>query len=552
MQIAEGTPRRLRTNFRLAFFLMTLLLLSSAGCELPSDEEDETPTAEGGLGFADEIDLDLTNDWYVETTGDDDNSCRSVEEACLTIVTALRKSTHADRVHVGAGTFMDYSDYGGVLRIIHNISIIGAGRGVTILDGESTRGGIDIGIFGSQTEVLLEGFTVQNTGRGPASGCIGNTSSADITVQNVELRNCWRSGVSHTGSGVVHLIDVFIHDAVDEYPDPSFTLNGSGIETSGEMIVEGGEIRDNPRNGMEISGGPVSVSGTLISGNLLRGVGVYGSGEASLTRVNITNNGERGFGTGLYVNGGMLTVSDSEIYNNAGGGAYVREGVLRMNSSNIRDERGRALGVAVAGTAELDAVVITNVGRGGPSFNPVVGNWGILTIRRSRITGNFRTAIYNGGTGSATIFDSDISNNRSDNRGGDAAVYNESAADMVMARSLISNNETGDSAAFEGFGPLIAVNVTVSNNSGLGMWARAPFNISYFTIAENDGNGALFDGVGGLLSDVLVANNRGTDCDGATFNSIRSGTNIDTDGSCEFVATYTTSELLLGGLVWLR
>ena len=63
MQLTKRTPKLLRNNFKLAFFLMSLLLLSSAGCELPSSAMTPTPV----LVAADEISLDLTNDWYVET-----------------------------------------------------------------------------------------------------------------------------------------------------------------------------------------------------------------------------------------------------------------------------------------------------------------------------------------------------------------------------------------------------------------------------------------------------------------------------------------------------
>ena len=523
---------------RAAILLLILTLFLSA-CD-----EDPTPTAEPGLEIVDEVSLDLTRDWYVETTGDDANFCTTIDNPCLSIRGALTQSNLGDRIHVGAGTFVEPGMPSAVLVIGHSISIIGAGPGATIIDANNSEGGIFLSPGTAATSVHLEGFTIQNTVSASASGCIDNRSPSSLTVQNVEMRNCWRSGFSNTGTGPSHLIDVSIHDAIDEDTSPDFTLNGSGVVSSGSLTIEGGEIADNARNGIEITGGSLSLTGTSINGNQSYGIFIQDTVETSLDNATITNNALRGVGTGLFITQGTVNLSGSDISANTNNGIFQSGGTLHISSTVIHNEPGTALQVAAGASAELDEVTIRNIGRSGDFFASV-WNGGTMIIKHSTFTRNQQISLYNAESGAVAIFDSQFI----DNQAGDAAYVMESGTTALFRRILIAGNNTGDSAAIEDLGgDFTAYNLTVSSNSGLGISSRAPFNVFHSTIAANNGHGATFQGGAGQLSDIIIANNVAGDCLFPIYGTSFSGLNIDTDASCNFATTYSSAELLLGPL----
>jgi hypothetical protein len=530
-------------SYKIAILITTLtLVLSACG---GGDGGDPSPPPEPGLEAADEISLDLTRDWYVETTGDDANFCTTIDIPCLTIRGALTQSTLGDRIHAGAGTYVEPGMSGAILPINHSISIIGAGPGLTIIDADNNEGGIFLSPGTSATNVHLEDFTIQNTMRGSASGCIDNRSPSSLTVENVEMRNCWRTGFVTSGTGLSHLTNVYIHDSIDEETTPEYTLNGNGIVSRGNLIVESSEIANNESNGIVIFAGTVNLSATTVTGNQGYGISLQEGVVANLDNVTVHNNAQRGVGTGLFIRGASVEVTASDFFENVNAAIFAASGTnLRLSSSSIHNEPVRALHVADGATVELDEVIITNNGDRS-EFHPTIWASGTLTILRSEISANRNIAIYIDGSSRTTLYDTDISNNIARR----AAIVMQSTTQLITARTLISNNDTGSEAALsDSGGILIAVNLTVSNNSGLGLSSRSPFNISYSTIAENGADGFYFDGVGGILSDNIIASNDGADCTFPSIDLVLGGTNIDSDDSCAFAETYTAAELLLGSL----
>jgi hypothetical protein len=525
-----------------SFFILTLamfLVLLSA-CAPAADADSDEGEDEDTLVFADEIALDLTRDFYVETDGDNANSCFSLEEACLTILGAFQKSTIGDRIHVGAGTFIEPGYGSALIPLSHNLTISGAGPGITIIDANFAEGGMFISPGSSTTEVLLEGFTIQNTVRASASGCIDNRSAATLTVRNVEARNCYRSGITHTGTGMTHLIDVYIHDTVDENAGGDFTLNGYGVDLRGTMIIEDSEISNNPSNGILAGAADLTISNTVISTNSASGIEVYESSNLDLTGLTVNNNSRNG----ILLASSTTFVRDSDIFANAQSGIFLSGGSLRMENSSIRDHSGRALQVSATASANLFEVSITNNGSSA-EWVPTIWNAGRMGIQRSNVDGNHQIAIYNTAASHVIITDSSFSNNESE----DGSLLILPGAQATLTRVLVADNRTGSSAAlYDIGGELTATNITVSNNSGVGLRSRAPFSISYATIAENGGLGTVFEGTGGELDNTIIAGNSGGDCNHPSLDMLLSGTNIDTDSSCGFSATYASAALLLGPL----
>lgn len=526
--------------YKFLFPLLSILVLLLAACngsegsDAPEEEDDD-------LVVVEEVAADFTRDWYVETTGDDDNSCTSVAEACQTILGAYLKSALGDRIHIGEGTFIESGMIGSILPIEHNISLIGAGRELTIIEGGNAIGGIFISPGSGASEVLLEGFSIQNTVRGSASACIDNRGSASLTVRGVEARQCLRAGIANTGVGQTLLIEVVVHSAVDEEPSPDFTLNGNGLEVSaGSMRVEASIVRDNPLNGITVGNGTVSLLNSEVSGNALDGIHVYAASTLDMDGLSLHSNGR----DGLFQTDTRTRILNSEIHANGETALFIRGGSLRMEDSSIRDHAGRALHITETAVANLIQVQITNNGYTS-LFRPVIWNAGRLSAQYTTIENNQQIAIYNPAGSQVVLSDSSLSHNSA----GDTAFLLASGAEATLERVLIANNETGREAALLDLGgELRASNLTVSNNSGLGLRAEAPFNISYATIAQNGGQGTLFEGVGGELSNTLIAQNGGGDCNHASLDMLLSGSNYDSDGSCGFSATYDAASLGLGPL----
>lgn len=77
--------------------------------------------------------LDVS-DWYVDTSGDDSNSCTSASDPCRTIEGALDKTDgSAGIIHVAEGTYTE------TVRVDQSITIEGAGADSTIVDGGGHR-----------------------------------------------------------------------------------------------------------------------------------------------------------------------------------------------------------------------------------------------------------------------------------------------------------------------------------------------------------------------------------------------------------------------------
>ena len=530
-----------------------ILMLTLTGCTLPDGPSGTaTPT---GHEFVTVIEEDLTRDWYVATDGDDTNSCATPEAPCLTLGSAAARAFSLDRIHIAAGVYLGSDGLGEQLPRIYNknLTITGEGSGVTILDANNTYGGIYF--YGpSPVHLQLQGLTIQNTDRGYA-GCIETSLAAALTAEDVVLDNCWRSGLTHGSSGLVHLIDVIISNSRDENTDPDFTVNGSGIVNFGELLIEGGEIRNSERIGIE-NAGPLTVTGTTIRDNTWGGVESSFTGASSFTNVTIANNGLRFLRDGMFIDAGEVTISGSTITANGSQAIFLRGPVtLLMNTSTISDHPSLALNIFAGVVVDLDDVTITNNGLGG-EWGPVIRNEGNIKISKSHIINNFQQALYNIDEGVAIINDSEISGNRSEFT---TIVNRDVASEMFISRSLIANNTVTDPflAALSNDGVMELENTTISNNSQAGIRMDSQTTLSYVTIAENDGVGINQGGSGPFtIENTLVAKNSGGDCqnffafpDGSLlFTGALSGTNIDTDGTCGFPETYSPAEIRLGGL----
>ena len=209
----------------------------------------------------------------------------------------------ADTIHLGSGT---YSLDLGEITISSDLTITGAGVGVTIIDGASldrifavTSGTVTI------SGVTIQGGNVSGSGDG---GAIDIASGADVTLTNVELLgNTADDGGAIANAGTLSLTDV---------------------------TIDGNKAANN-------------------------GGGLFNTGTASLNRVTISANDADGEGGGVFNDGVSFSATNVTISGNAanrGGGFYqFNSNPATLQNATITDNSGvtRAGGIEVRGDALL-------------------------------------------------------------------------------------------------------------------------------------------------------------------------------------------------------
>jgi uncharacterized repeat protein (TIGR02543 family) len=198
----------------------------------------------------------------------------------------------------------------------------------------------------------------------------------------------------------------------------------------------------------------VATTGTLFANNLTisgaqNGAGVDDQGTATVDDSTVSDN----TGTGLELNfadpSGMLTIEDSTVTGNSGsdGGAVGDEyqGTVDITGSTISDNTGSGAAAidndsdATNGTATMnitDSTISGNTGDDGGGIQ----NDGTLNVDNSTIADNDGTGI-SSGSGDATIDDSTISNNLSNNTQGPAEVdgFGSSPSTVTMAGDIVAS-----------------------------------------------------------------------------------------------------------------
>lgn len=481
--------------------------------------------------------VDTTTDiWYVSLSGDDSNSCTTLEDACATLAVALAKSTPADQIIIAEGAY-DLPGYRGL--IWHHLTITGAGESLTILDG---AGGVSGFRINGTSEVRIEDLTVQNTVLGSPYACIQASGSSRVILENVTVRECERTGLHIDSGAIMFAYNVTVDHVLDEDRNPDFILNGSGILNLGEMTLNNSLVINNEDAGI-VNSGFMTINDTVIRGNATEGIVVSG-GEVIMHDGTVTGNGVfNGQTRGIVLTGGVMEAFDSVFDANLGPAISVLEGaVLRLTDSEITNHADFALAVRSGGVAVLTRTDIENNARGADALFTVI-NEGNLSIYESNLNNNAHFGLYNIGNGVMLVYGTNISNQT------ERAVYNQDATGEVwLVRVLVTSSGEGlyNGVVFNG-GTMRLINSTISNNTGIGLRSRGNATLSYVTIAENSGLGLQLESTGPYeVNNSIIARNSGGNCD--IFLDLipvtLGGVNIDTDGSCG-VTTYTTAELAL-------
>ena len=258
---------------------------------------------------------DLTT-WHVATTGSDGSGSGTEMSPLATIQTGINATTEDDTVSVAAGTYVEIVNYNG-----KNISVIGADRETTIIDGNGTGTVVEIG------SGLLKSFTIQNgwggtfDGQGGGIEVVGSPTLDDLIIQN----NQGGGSTVNAGGGV------FTNNDTINIKNSTIKNNG-GNGSWGGLYATGGVINAencliNDHVGAETSFGTVNLNDcTIANGH------IYIEGSLTVNNCTITNNNYP-----MGVSGGSLTINNSIYYNNGGGtNAIWYEGTPSITYSLIQ------------------------------------------------------------------------------------------------------------------------------------------------------------------------------------------------------------------------
>ncbi|MFL7791133.1 MAG: Calx-beta domain-containing protein [Anaerolineae bacterium] len=318
----------------------------------------------------------LATTWYVDLAGDDGNSCTSAISACQTVGAAVSKAAEDDAIMVAAGVYTEN------LIISKDLTIIGAGRESTILDGNQAGR-----VIGSSGQLTLQDLTIRNgLVTGQAGGGIFN--SATLTLSNTLI-------VSNTAAG----------------------SHGGGIHNQGVLLLQNSAVVSNTAASMgsgiyNYSSGVMTITSSLIAGNdgVYAGGGVYNDhGHLVITNATIRDNSSNisgAGGGGIYAMGGTVVLSATTIHGNdtvgIGGGIYSNQAVFTITNSTISgNAANNSGGIYIAGVAQtsiLNSTIAYNQragGNGGGIWNSPTGT---IHLKNSIVANNEGTQCSTYGT----------------------------------------------------------------------------------------------------------------------------------------------------------
>ncbi len=403
-----------------------------------------------------------------------------------TIQGAVDSSLTGSTLNIAAETFTEN------VEITRSITLVGAGPGLTIVDGQMT----------DTVFLISDGATV---------------SISNLTIQNGDNSSSEGGGVTNEGSTVT-LSNLIVEN--------NKALDGAGIANDGTMIISDTTVRNNAAD--EIVAG-ISICSDCTGG------GIYNTSVMTITNSFIYSNTAQ-FGGGL-VNGAAssLSATDIEVYGNivatnpsdpsASGGGIENSGAFTLTNSIIHDN------VALIG--------------GG------IVNEGTLTMMNSNLYAN--TGSEQGGglhnTFNATIQTSNFYDNVAGSGGG-GGISSIVGTILVEQTAVYNNSATGSGGGIlhnvdlgAGNNSFTLRNSTISGNStsGAGGGIRnagiAETKIENVTLANNTAviNGRSIDVQAGTLTiQNSIINSASPSCSGAITSD---GYNIANDGSCDLTGT---------------
>ncbi|MBC8163897.1 MAG: hypothetical protein H7Z42_22030 [Roseiflexaceae bacterium] len=421
-------------------------------------------------------------------TNPGDGVCAAADGSC-TVRAAIQEANAlggANTITIPAGRYIitirgdDDASAAGDFDIAGTLTIVGAGSGSTLLDGggeqttavdrvlhiladaTATISNLSVqngskslggGVFNSGTLTLDNAAVVKNSA--DVGGGIQNTGTLTVTSSDISnnLAHFGGGGINNNERGLASMRGTALTTNAVDGRNVVFASQGGGIFNAGIMTIEDSQL-----------------AGNALAGDFTYGAGIgQNSGQLTIRNTRITQNVSAGlgqaYGGGIALRGGTLRIGGSTIDSNAaadrrpndsepdgvggGGGLYSEDGVLTMTDSSIFNN-------------------ITTGESSTASGAGILHNGGTATIAQTAITGN-RSALDGGGllvhTGTLTLTNTTVSSNQTARDGGGLLTRPEATSRLTnVTIATNSAGRAGDGIANAGATHLI--NTVITNGAG--------------------------------------------------------------------------------------
>jgi hypothetical protein len=328
---------------------------------------------------------------------------------------AIDSASDGDTIKVAPGLYVEN------VKIDKSLSVIGAGRSKTIVDGSGKDSVFSVGKNDPNVDVILSDMKIQKGGLSANGGGIYNNAALKVknceitenhaargagiyndvdgkaTVINSNIINniAGGNGGGILNHGVMNVKNSAIsrNSALDEpgggihnsnegmmtIENSRITENycpwGGGIQNDGTMFLKQSEISKNyaidPRNSLGSTGGGIFNKGTinlensLISENMApkEGGGIYNLiGTLIVDHCSIRKNTAGTGGGGIFNLGGVVTLRSSSITENTanGGGGIYNRGAFTMTGSTVAFNKANLNGGGILSVADYSTTKIKN------------------------------------------------------------------------------------------------------------------------------------------------------------------------------------------------
>jgi len=364
----------------------------------------------------------------IQVTTTQDNVPGSLRAA----ITTANNNGESDTISLPAGTYIlsgaadDDSNLSGDLDVDtdHSITIKGAGRVTTIIDGNKTDRVLHI----LRGTVSISGVTIQEgkSRNGEAEGENGEDGGGIYNSGILSLTNCW---IYNNTAGMGYDGYFFIRHVAC----PGGGGHGGGIYNSGSLTLTSCVIKNNTAGQ---GGGGIDVCGYTPGGG--NGGGIYNSdtGTQVLTNCTISNNKSgSGFDDG----------DDHDVNNNGGYGG----GIANLGTQQLSDCQIKFNSTGIGGFGTYSGGDEGRSGHGGGIYNGENTNSNLENcIIRYNYTGNRLYSpsegdgggIYN--SGALSLNRCTISNNNTGGGGSGGGIYHANGA-LGLTNCCLANNSTG-------------------------------------------------------------------------------------------------------------
>ena len=412
---------------------------------------------------------------------------------------------------------------------------------VTITDNAATgTAGSGGGVFNFGGTLEVTGATISNNTANRAGGGVedfgDDDNETDVTLTNVTLSGNsiaeampGNGGGLHSGGGDVVVMGGSVTG--------NAAVEGGGLWASGTLNVSGGTVvdgntatgddADQGGGGLYNEGGMMTVTDVTISGNAATGAsgsggGVFtnGMGTLAISSSAIDENAANRAGGGVEVNGGTVTLTDTDFDQNTTGSAPGNGGALHVTSGDVTATGGEVTGNTAASegggfwnnagfTMTVDGTSFSgNEAQGAMADNgggALYNNGGALIVMNATIDDNAATGASGSGggvlnTGVLQITESTVSNNRANRAGGGI----EDAGGLVILEDVTVSDNSIDVAApgnggglHSGGGDVIVISGSFTGNTaveGGGLWTNGELVITSTGEDEDEGEPTVISG----------------------------------------------------------